>query len=139
MWEANQIEEHKNEDSLFGNWVFSSGKPTWSELFNASVVVGGVDREEVFEPGDVWVRVAAGSAKHGGGACSLHHFQLWAHVYSGETRGQLVLCKQVRDRMADVRVGTFEVLIKPCETLMEKSAKWETLEQQKQLSTTDFR
>lgn len=73
------------------------GGPTWSELLNASVVVGGVDRQEVFEPWDVRVGVATGGTQHGGSARSLHHLQLWAHVYGGETRGQLVLCRRMWD------------------------------------------
>ena len=69
------------------------------------MVVGGVDGEEVFEPGDVGVGVAAGGTEHGGGARSLHHFQLWAHVYGGEPRGQLVLWKEMREVGAEVRQG----------------------------------
>ncbi len=64
---------------------------TWSELFDAAVVVTGVDREEVFEPGNVRVRVTASSAEHGGGTGALHHLELRAHIYGGETWGQLIL------------------------------------------------
>ncbi len=64
---------------------------TWSELFDAAVVVTGVDREEVFEPGNVWVWVTASSAEHGGGTGALHHLELRAHIYGGETWGQLIL------------------------------------------------
>lgn len=101
---ADQIEDNEKERLPVPSLSFQQRKPTWSELFNASVVVGGVDREEVFEPGDVRVGVTTGSTKHGGSARSLHHFQLWAHVYGGETSGQLVLWRQRRDIVADGQI-----------------------------------
>lgn len=66
-------------------------KITWSKLFDASVVVTRVDWEEVFEPGNVWVGVPASSTEHGGGTGALDHLELRAHVYGGETCGQLIL------------------------------------------------
>lgn len=74
--------------------------PTWSELLDASIVVGGVDGQEIFEPGDIWVRVAAGGTEHGGRASSLYHFQLGAHVNGGETSRQLVLCENREETIA---------------------------------------
>lgn len=58
------------------------------------MVIGRVDGQEILEPGNFWVRVAAGSAEHGGGPRALHHLELGAHVYGGEPRGQLVLWKR---------------------------------------------
>lgn len=66
---------------------------TWSELFDATLAGAGVDRQEVFEPGDLGVRDATGSAQHGGRPCPLHHFQLRAHVYTREAKWQQVLWK----------------------------------------------
>lgn len=110
LWEEEEEDERTEETTVGGDQIkgeqerrlpdlwseFHQRKPTWSELFNASIVVGGVDWEEVFEPGDVRVWVATSGTEHGGSACSLHHFQLWAHVYGGEARGQLVLWRQRR-------------------------------------------
>lgn len=54
---ADQIEGHQKEQ--FPVLESHQRRPTWSELLNTSIVVGGVDGEEVFEPGDVRVGVAA--------------------------------------------------------------------------------
>lgn len=66
---------------------------TWSKLFDATLAGAGIDREEVFEPWDLWVRDAAGSAQHGGCPCPLHHLQLRTHVYAGEAERQQVFWK----------------------------------------------
>lgn len=94
---TSEREQRGPAPSLCHHQTVVGGEPTWSELLNASVVVGGVDRQEVFEPWDVRVRVATGGTQHGGSARSLHHFQLWAHVYGGKTRGQLVLWRRMWD------------------------------------------
>lgn len=67
---------------------------TWSELFDATVTGAVVDREEIFEPGDLWVRDATGSTQHGGCPRPLHHLQLGTHVYTGEAEWQQVLYKR---------------------------------------------
>lgn len=66
---------------------------TWSELFDATLAGGGVDRQEVFEPGDLWVGDATGGAQHGGRPRPLHHLQLGTHVYAREAKWQQVLWK----------------------------------------------
>lgn len=65
---------------------------TWSQLFNAAIAAADVHREEVFEPVNLWVRVAACRAQHRSGARSLHDLQLGSHVYGGEAMRYLVLC-----------------------------------------------
>lgn len=62
-------------------------------MFDSSIAAINVDRQEVFEPGDLWVGVPAGGTKHGGSARSLHHLQLWTHVYGREAVRDLVLWK----------------------------------------------
>lgn len=63
---------------------------TWTKLLDSSVVTGRVDRQEVLEPGNLRVRVAAGSTEHSGGPRALNYLQLRTHIYGGEARGQLV-------------------------------------------------
>lgn len=71
---------------------------TWSELFDTTLAGTGVDRQEVFEPGDLWVRDAAGSTQHGGRPRPFHHLQLGTHVYTGEAEWQLVLWTDADER-----------------------------------------
>lgn len=66
---------------------------TWSELFDAPLAEAGVHRQEVFEPGDLWVRNTTGSTQHGGCLGSLHYLQLGTHVYTGKAEWQQILCK----------------------------------------------
>ncbi len=66
---------------------------TWTELLDSSTAAVNVDRQEVFEPGDLRVGVPAGGTEHGSSARSLHHLQLRAHVYGGEAVRDLVLWK----------------------------------------------
>ncbi len=66
---------------------------TWTELLDSSIAAVNVNRQEVFEPGDLRVGVPAGGTEHGSSARSLHHLQLRAHVYGGETVRDLVLWK----------------------------------------------
>lgn len=65
---------------------------TWSKLFDATLARAGLHGQEVFKPGDLWVRDAAGSAEHGGRPRPLHHLQLGTHVYAREAKWQQVLC-----------------------------------------------
>lgn len=66
---------------------------TWTELLDSSIAAVNVDRQEVFEPGDLRVGVPAGGTEHGSSSRSLHHLQLRAHVYGGEAVRDLVLWK----------------------------------------------
>lgn len=92
-WERTETQtERRTIVALGAAFLLASRREiTWSELFDAAVVVTGVDREEVFEPGNVWVGVTASSTEHGGGTSALHHLELGAHIYGGETWGQLIL------------------------------------------------
>ena len=62
-------------------------------MFDSSVAAVDVYRQEVFKPGDLWVRVAAGSTQHGGRPGLLYHLKLGTHVYVGEPMRDLVLCR----------------------------------------------
>lgn len=73
---------------------------TWSELLDTTLAGTGVDRQEVFEPGDLWVGDAAGSTQHGGRPRPFHHLQLGTHVYTGEAKWQQVLWKDADKRKA---------------------------------------
>lgn len=92
-WERTETQTERRTIVALGaaSLLASRREITWSELFDAAVVVTGVDREEVFEPGNVWVGVTASSTEHGGGTSALHHLELGAHIYGGETWGQLIL------------------------------------------------
>ncbi len=92
---------------------------TWSELFDAAVVVTGVDREEVFEPGNVRVRVTASSAEHGGGTGALHHLELRAHIYGGETWGQLILWNTGTPALLNTHTHTHT-----CSLMLEPGGIW---------------
>lgn len=65
---------------------------TWTELFYAAIAAADVHRQEVFEPVDLGVRVAAGSTQHCGSTSPLHYLQLGPHIYGGESMWDLVLC-----------------------------------------------
>lgn len=78
-------------------------KPTRSELLDATLAGAGLHGQEVFEPGDLRVRDAAGGTQHGGRPGPFHHLQLGAHVDAGEAERQQVLCNDPDDR--DVRLA----------------------------------
>lgn len=75
-----QLKQKKNRNesrrcSRFVGYWLKAGENivTWSQLFDSPVVVTGVDGQEVFEPGNVRVGVAAGGAEHRGGTGAFHH------------------------------------------------------------------
>lgn len=97
-WERTETQtERRTIAALVAAFLLALPSPTpgreitWSELFDAPVVVTRVHREEVFEPGNVRVRVTASGTEHGGRTGALHHLELRAHIYGGETWGQLIL------------------------------------------------
>lgn len=66
---------------------------TWTKLFNAAVTAADVHRKHVLEPGDLRVRVSAGSTQHGGSSGPFNHLQLGTHINGGEAMGDLVFWK----------------------------------------------
>lgn len=76
---------------------------TWSELFDPPIARTGINRQEVFEPGDLRIGVAACSAEHVGCAGAFYHLQLGTHVNVGEALRKQVLCGREKgeDDIAD--------------------------------------
>lgn len=79
---------------------------TWSELFDPPIAHTGINRQEVFEPGDLRVGVTACSAEHVGCASAFHHLQLGTHVNVGEAWRKQVLCGREKgeDGIADFEI-----------------------------------
>lgn len=83
---------------------------TWTQLFYAAIAAADVHREEVFEPVNLWVRVAACCAQHCSGTRSLHNLQLGPHVYGGEAMRYLVLCDKDRNKQPNIETLTADMI-----------------------------